>query len=353
MGRLLLFARHVTGLVACVGTALALSTSRPPPTSSSSPTSEIRLAQGRRCRVVPAAVTGDEMIMHPPLVLLGGMAQSLSAWDHQLPFLSRNRQVVIYECLGQGPGKHSISSNNSDKRDEDGNNDIDNDSNYTLPRQAEMFWEALDELLPMENDQPSIVDMAGFSFGGRVAMAAATLQHGRVRTLHVTGVALDRNDRGHLAVQSFSDILQGDASLRSFAWSILLATYAPSYLRKLPANTMERFLHHICENNSRSGLLHLLRQAEICDTADPWHVTNMADRMDPALRSGSSSSLCRIRICVGELDDMAPVEHAKALSDKLMGKVDVLPGCGHAVVVEAPHLWRESILSLIDHRQDK
>ena len=262
------------------------------------------------------------------------MAQSLTSWDHNLPSLSRNRDVIVYECLGQGP-----------EYDESDGADV------TLPRQSALLWETLDELLGVgedEHDKPYLVDIAGFSFGGRVAMASSTLRRHQIRKLHLSGVASDRGDRAHVAMRSFLDIIEADPSLRSFAWSLLLATYSSSYLRKLPPEILQRFIQHICDNNTQSGLLQLLQQSEITDENDPWHVKNMVDRIDPNLRSGD-----RMRVCVGEHDEMAPVMFAAALNEKLVGphhqnQVDVLPNCGHAVTVESPRLWRESALSLFD-----
>jgi len=38
-----------------------------------------------------------------PLVLIGGTAQSIGSWEHYLSSFSKKRDVLVYECLGQGP----------------------------------------------------------------------------------------------------------------------------------------------------------------------------------------------------------------------------------------------------------
>lgn len=344
MGRCLFGTRTITCILCCYTyTVLALSLS--------CPSNEVFISRnGRRCRIIKATMTGGRLNVGdgddsntdgeprapPPLVLVGGMSQSLTSWDHHIPTLSRTRDVILYECLGQGPEYQSS-----------------NDANVTLPRQAEMLWETLDELLHSNDDgccdnKHYVVDMAGFSFGGRVLMAAATIrqnQIGKIQHLHLSGVATDRSDRGHMAMRSFLDIIEADKSLRSFAWSILLATYSSRYLRTLPNETLQRFIQHICENNTPSGLLSLFRQSEITDETDPWHVKNIIERIDPELIGQ------RMKICVGEHDEMAPVEFASTMNRKLVGnhrQLDVLSGCGHAVTVESPRQWRESLLSLLD-----
>eukprot|EP00532_Pseudo-nitzschia_australis_P006191 CAMPEP_0168166678 /NCGR_PEP_ID=MMETSP0139_2-20121125/2156_1 /TAXON_ID=44445 /ORGANISM="Pseudo-nitzschia australis, Strain 10249 10 AB" /LENGTH=361 /DNA_ID=CAMNT_0008083893 /DNA_START=79 /DNA_END=1161 /DNA_ORIENTATION=+ len=295
--------------------------------------------------------------LYPPLVLLGGIAQTKSSWDHHLGSLAKHRKVLVYECLGQG----------DNTMDENDNTNLD----ASLPAQAQRLLEQLDEILVAahgENDNPPVVDVdvAGFSFGGRVAMATACLQmtacrgdsdgclgartraRVRIRRLHLTGVGCDRSDYGHLAMRSFLDVIRNDPSLRSFAWSILLATYSSSYLRSLPETTLERFLVHIASSNNPNGLLAILDQAEVSDPTDPWHVVNMADRLFSAgLSPEDSSELNNYKsivgkLCVGEFDKMAPVEEVVLLQKKLgwvPHQVDILPDCGHAVVLEKPRAW--------------
>ena len=255
--------------------------------------------------------------LYPTLILLGGIAQTKSSWDHHLASLARNRKVVVYECLGQG----SCGTN------DDNNFDI---CDASLPAQAQRLLKTLDTILIDDDDdidRPVPVDIAGFSFGGRVAMATACLQNDRnpggvrIRRLHLTGVGCDRSDFGHLAMRSFPDVIRSDPSLRSFAWSILLATYSSGYLRGLPETTLERFLDHISSTNSPEGLLAILDQAEVIDTTDPWHVVNMADRLadaDSESNSNSNSNNSIIgKLCVGEFDKMAPVDEVDLLRKKL------------------------------------
>ncbi|KAG7338574.1 alpha/beta fold family hydrolase [Nitzschia inconspicua] len=274
---------------------------------------------GRPCLVVPS----KSQLLFPTLIVLGGIAQTTSSWEHQLQSLSRNRNVIVYECLGQGRVDNDDSKANVF-------------ANVTLPFQAELFLSVLDEIVGQEER----VDIAGFSFGGRVAMATACLQPKRIRKLHLTGVGCDRSDYGHLAMDACKDALHFDSSLRAFAWTILLATYSPSYLRQLPTESRERFLNFICSTNSREGLMAILDQAEVKDLTDPYHVSSMGDRLGLKIIS---------KLCVGELDHMAPVDQVRLLQENLGSQdVDVVPNCGHAVAVENARAWKDSVLSFFD-----
>jgi pimeloyl-ACP methyl ester carboxylesterase len=243
-----------------------------------------------------------------------------------------------------GQGDHTISS--------------DAKTEVSLPAQARKLLDTLDELLITDKSETNtiVIDIAGFSFGGRVAMATACLCNDRgrdsngvrIRRLHLTGVGCDRSDFGHLAMQSFPDFIRSDPSLRSFAWAILLATYSSGYLRSLPATTLERFLNHIASSNDPEGLLAILDQAEVRDTADPWHVTNMAFRLSQSQLNNTVGKLC-----VGEFDTMAPIDEVERLCDTaewIEKGVDVLSDCGHAVVLEKARAWRDSVLCFLDDR---
>ena len=185
----------------------------------------------------------------------------------------------------------------------------------------------------------------------------------------MTGIGTDRSDYGHLAIRSWMDALQysrkgtvGEIIRRShddadaddadaddavvvpssFAWSVLLATYSPSFLRRQGWKKLETWIHHICQSNDRQGLLALLEQAEVTDEHDPWHVRSMAQRLDRTI-SG--------HLCVGGLDVMAPPNETRQLC-QLLGWNDeptIIENCGHAVGMEAPRKWRDDVLNFLNY----
>ena len=335
--------------------------------------------------------------IYPPLILLGGIAQTKSSWDHHLTSLTKNRKVILYECLGQGLGLGGLGGGVETMAtktaatmtpDDNFDNNISNDNNdcddYSLPGQAQRLLETLNNMNNIiftdndnSNNDNNYVDIVGFSFGGRVAMAAACLQQQevqqlqqqpnnnnegrnkiRIRKLHLTGVGCDRSDFGHLAMKSFHDIIHNDISLRSFAWSILLSTYSSKYLYNLSENKLERFIDHICSTNNPMGLLSILEQSEINDITDPWHVINMADRIVNANinsnDNNNSNNTINGKICVGEFDKMAPINEVESLRKKLQWEtpIDILSDCGHAAVMEKPRAWRESVISFLDDNDE-
>ena len=302
---------------------------------------EISHVHGQRCLYVPAKP--QQSSESPPLlVLIGGMAQSIAAYEPHLPALSRNgRSVLVYEGLGQGPV-----SNQHDLTD------------VSLPAQAQQLWKVVDSFqesssLNDESDsgtETGMIDIAGFSLGGRVALAAACQSPERVRKLHLTGVGTDRSARARVAMQAWKDTVQQDhlgdgprSRLRAFAWQVLLTTYNPSFLEQQGQERLELWIQHICSNNHSAGIRALLDQAEVTDQNDNFHVRSMAKRLQSIDRPTFQG-----RLCVGELDEMAPVENAKELAELLnLESPTILEGCGHAVTTEAPREWRNDVLQFL------
>ena len=66
---------------------------------------EIQYINGRRCLLSPAIGRNkaSDSPSSTPLILIGGTAQTITSWEHHVQSLSRNRDVLVYECLGQGP----------------------------------------------------------------------------------------------------------------------------------------------------------------------------------------------------------------------------------------------------------
>ena len=306
----------------------------------------IRQVAGQRCLFAPcrqsaassaAAANNDNSSSKPPIVLLGGMAQSIAAWEQlHVPALTQERSVLVYEARGQGPEATATTSNLLDK--------------VSLSPQADYLRATLDEL-----ELTTKVDLVGFSLGGRIAMAMAVQYPDRINKLHLTGVAADRSTLGKLTVASWKDHLSSENNgnhLKSFAWSILLATYSPEFLHNLrKQGKLEGVLDFITKQNTREGLLALLEQTHSLtddDDDDEWTTRAMAER----LCNDNTNTNIRGQLCVGSLDwHMAPIEQVRELSDILQWQGSspvVIPDCGHAVPMEQPRVWRKQMLDFLN-----
>ena len=371
---------------------------------------EIRYIAGRRALLVhpPHKPTINTMPKYPPLVLLGGMAQSISSWEFHLSSLSQHRSVLVYEALGQGPPPPSEVC--SIDVEDGGKREVTLDQYYkdvSLERQGVDFWEVVDEAFfstdsyyhkhfaseDMDNICNKKVDVAGFSFGGRVAMAAASLEPNRIRRLHLTGVSAERDPLANVILASWKEILgvnvgrsaagyneekegyddeecdpENHASrctsrLRSFAWSIILSTYSEQFLANSGPNRVQAWVDGICRYNTEEGLKallmqthgHFLDESKNEDNYNSWTPARLAMRIQ------TSVSIEHCRVVVGSEDKMASPMQALRLA-KLLGlpgknkisengiscSYKVIDGCGHAAPMEAMRPWREDVLSFLN-----
>lgn len=272
---------------------------------------------GNRYVYLPATTTPSQ----PLLVLMGGMAQTIASWEPHLPFLSGHRNILVYEGIGQGPDLGNV-----------------NDAyvNVSLPFQADVLLETLNAI--DEEAYKEKVDVVGFSLGGRIAMAMTTRHPQRIRRIHVTGVAADRSDAGHVAAMAWRDLLAA-GNTQGFAWSILQTTYAPAFLLR-HQNRLTQWTHFIANNNSPRGLSALMEQTYFSKD-DLWTPLAMAKRIQ------QQQDPIGGRLLVGELDQIAPCQETQLLASMLEWQFSTMKGCGHAVPTENARLWRKDVLNFL------
>lgn len=244
------------------------------------------------------------------LVLLGGMTQTLASWSGQLRPMSETRSVMAYEARGQGGTALSLHNCGFDQHVAD--------------------FEALLDAKGLEQ-----VDLAGFSFGGRVSLAiAATLPH-RVRRLVVSGVALDRGILGKLIVQGWIAALE-TGNLEALARVSLPDILGPAYLEK-NAHLVEGMIKASTSRNDYAGVKALFEHTMRLPADSPWHARALA----PAVK-------CPVLTIGGTLDRLAPPAEVRALADACGGEFLEVDGAGHTVAIEAPQLWREAVERFLD-----
>lgn len=249
----------------------------------------------------------------PPLVLVGGMTQTLSSWGGQLRPLARTRPVLAYECRGQGATELHL-------------------GDAGLTRHAEDLA-ALVEALEL----PTPLDLCGFSFGARVSLTVAATHPQLVRRLVLSGLGTGRGVVGRLIVQGWLAALRtGD--LEALARISLPDIVGPAYL-EAHAHLVEPMVRAVVERNSFEGIRALFEQT-LQDPAEPEHTTEaMAARVKcPALVMG------------GALDRLAPPDEVGDLAKRMGGRHLVLADAGHTIPIEAAEPWRAAVLEHLDLR---
>lgn len=158
----------------------------------------------------------------PPLVLLGGTASVIDSWQAHVKPLSRERDVLCVEGLGQGKSTALDCS---------------------MTSQVSAIHSALHEDLGVRE-----VDVAGVSFGGRVGVALARdggsgggRGRTRVRKLHVTGIGAKRDEQAVSRIERWRELLSDkEKGLEMCAWDLVKSSYSKGFLKKVRLNEVMR-----------------------------------------------------------------------------------------------------------------
>ena len=294
---------------------------------------------------------GDTLVDPPPLIVCVGMAQTVQNWAHHLQKLSHDgggtrRHVLLYQPAGLG-------------RLEDGD-DLAWEKDLSLPAQASYLLATIKEAFVDGSvhhpDHPLVVDLAGFSLGGRIVLATAVQllrqqpqgpSQIQIRKIHLTGVSWNRSEYGRLQIESWKEHLHSKrdkGDLRAFAGSAIRASYSAPYLWQKRHQVESQWIPNLCQCHTAAGLYQLLQQAHHNDDDEneEWSVPAMAQK----LVQGTNNNYCKIdgRLLVGREDLMAPWDRVQILAQELQWPVTVIPDVGHAVPLEAPRAWREDVL---------
>ncbi len=251
---------------------------------------------------------------NPPLILVGGMTQTLASWGGQLRPLSTLRTVVAYEARGQGATELSL-------------------TDCSLARHVEDFA-ALHRAIGLGGP----VDLCGFSFGGRLALAIAAKRPELVRRLVISGVALDRGIVGRLIVQGWIAAL-ATGNLEALARVSLPDILGPAYLEKHAA-MLEPMVRASIDRNRHEGVLALMRATLELPPDSPWATEVLAAQV----RAAGTRALC----IGGTLDRLAPPSEVAALAAELGARCELIHDVGHTVAIEAPQQWRELVVAFLD-----
>jgi len=244
------------------------------------------------------------------VVLLGGMTQTLASWSGQLRPMSERRSVMAYEARGQGGTELSLDRCGFEQHVAD--------------------FEALLDAKGLQR-----VDLAGFSFGGRVSLAIAATVPDRIRRLVVSGVALDRGVLGKLIVQGWiATLATGD--LEALARVSLPDILGPDYLEK-NAHLVEGMIKAAKTRNRYDGVRALFEQTMQLPADSRWQARGLAEQVR-----------CPVLTIGGTLDRLAPPGEVRALAELCGGQHVEIEGAGHTVSIEAPEQWRAHVEAFLD-----
>jgi len=250
-------------------------------------------------------------VAYPPLVILGGTAQTINTFSPHFRALTETRRVIIPELRCQGATTLLSDHGN-------------------MKQHAKDFVKIM-EALGVVN----AIDLCGFSFGGRVALCVAAHYPHLVNKLSLTGVPLVRSALGGLILESWKEgLVLGQ--MRSTAWSFVLNGYSPSFLEKY-SSKLSTFVDMVVQANDPKRLADLMVYSHISDQLDPFSVQQCASKVS-----------CPTQIIAGIEDRIANLESVRALSQAIpRSSFSEMPS-GHLAPFESPNVWRQHVLGFMN-----
>lgn len=276
---------------------------------------------------------------YSPLILLGGTAQTISTFGPHLRPISANRRLIIPELRGQGR-KTTLRSDHA-----------------TIFQQIADLSNFIKTLNLDQGNQT--VDMAGFSFGGRVCLAFAAHMPHLVRRLSITGVPLQRPMVGALVLQSWKESLgavftngmmnidedEANRHLRTCAWSFILNGYSDAFLSKYH-HRISSFVDMVVKANNCTTLYHLMEMSHT-NCGEAYTVSGCASK----IKEEETCNKLRIQVISCDQDRIAGTESVLDLHNMLGNErstYECLIG-GHLVPFEDPNTWRRKVLKFLDN----
>ena len=256
--------------------------------------------------------SGEGSAGQTPLMIIGGTAQTIDTYTGHLRELAGGkRRLIIPELRNQG-------------------------KTQLLSAHGHMAQHVDDVVALLRALNVPTVDLCGFSFGGRVALAVASTHPEAVRRLSITGVPLHREPLGSLILQSWGDGLN-HGQLRACAWSFILNGYSEGFIARF-ADRLPSFVNQIVQDNECNKLADLMNLSHITADSNYYSVPSCASRV-----------VCPTQVIAASLDRIAAPAMVRALGDTIPGTIFVeVQGSGHLVPFEKPSEWRRNVLQFLD-----
>lgn len=268
--------------------------------------SAITALAGHRAVLIPAASD------FTPLVLIGGTGQWVDSWTTHVSGF-RDRPLLLYETAGQGKVAHDL-------------------SDMTLTRHTR----DLQAVLAAAGWADRPVDLAGFSFGGRLAMAAAASGGLQVRRVVSTAVASRRTARGRFALRGcLASLRSGD--MQGFGYQITLASYSSSFLAEHEAR-VPKWVDALARECTSEGVGAIIAETLATEEEEhPLHTERLASRI------ASAGAVEGGLIISGTEDAFSTLSSGADLARVAGWEHLPIEGAAHAVPLEKPRAWRDAV----------
>eukprot|EP00981_Chlorochromonas_danica_P005955 scaffold1243_cov173-Ochromonas_danica.AAC.16 len=239
-----------------------------------------------------------------PIVFFGGTAMTIDSFATHITSISRSHRIIMPELRGQGRTELL--------------------SEYATMEQQVDDVSKFVEALGLKK-----VHLAGFSFGGRIALSVAAYRPDLVDKLSVTGICPHRPYLGKHILTSWKDAAER-GNLRECGWAFVLNGYSSSFIER----------HH----------------EEIPALVDAIACSNQANRLFDLIRLSHRQDACSVapaatrvkaptQIIAATEDRISPYYSCVELAKLVPCRDIVTLEAGHLAPLEHPHLWQKALLN--------
>ena len=178
------------------------------------------------------------------------------------------------------------------------------------------------------------MQLAGFSFGGRISLAIAAYYPQHITRLSLTCVPYIRPPLGSLILQSWKEgLLEGH--LRNCAWSFILNGYSASFIEKY-RDRLPKFVDMIVAANDVEKLANLLVYGHVTVADDLHSIPACAAKIEiPTQIIGATE------------DRIAGIESVRELANNINGSIFEEIKSGHLAPFENTFEWRKLLLDFM------
>lgn len=241
-----------------------------------------------------------------PVMLLNGVLMTLQSWTLQTSALRRHYRCLLHDFRGQ------LLSAKQDR-------------SWTMADHADDLEKLLDHL---EIDRCHVV---GTSYGGEVGMIFAASSPERVKSLSVISSVSEVGRELDKEVSSWRQAaLEAPETLYQ---TMIPTTFSPDFVASNPG-VVEQGEERLrsCDRDFFQGLGRLIDAFRQLDITSSLHQIR-----------------CPTLVVVGERDILKPPRYSQLIAREIEGSELVLiPGGGHAVILEQPQVVNEILLSFLD-----
>lgn len=243
----------------------------------------------------------------PPIVILGGTAQTINTFTLHIKPLAKLTRVIVVELRGQGS--------------------TDLKSEHASMKQHVSDVRSILSALGLRS-----ANLAGFSFGGRVALAFAAHHPTFVNKLSLTGVCHTRPKLGELIIRSWADALQR-GNLRECAWSFVINGYSNGFIEHYHAK-LPSFVDMVVSGNDPRKLHDLIRLSHSTDEGDaPFAISTCTPKVQ-----------CPTQVIAAAEDRIAGYQATLDLAQRISSCTSTVSmQAGHLAPFEQPLVWRKAV----------